>query len=148
MPSGIRQFDDEVIMAQQGDPRAHMITKINEFLNLGFDDITHTAGLGSDADSLMEAAIEVGVEDLSDDGDGIEVVTLPSELAQIQEALGGQGFVCASAEVSMVPTTSVELAGSEAESMLGLMEALEELDDVQNVYANFDISDDELARLA
>ena len=48
----------------------------------------------------------------------------------------------------MVPSTSVELAGPQAESMLNLMEALEELDDVQNVYANFDISDAEMARLA
>ena len=101
-----------------------------------------------DTDSLMEAAMEAGVEDVSDEGDGVEVVTLPTELEKIQRALGEQGFACASAEVSMVPTTSVELAGAEAESMLGLMEALEDLDDVQNVYANFDISDDEMARLA
>ncbi|MCH8091008.1 MAG: YebC/PmpR family DNA-binding transcriptional regulator [Proteobacteria bacterium] len=101
-----------------------------------------------DTDSLMEAAMEAGVEDVSDEGDGVEVVTLPTELEKIQRALGKQGFACASAEVSMVPTTSVALAGAEAESMLGLMEALEDLDDVQNVYANFDISDDEMARLA
>ena len=101
-----------------------------------------------DTDSLMEAAMEAGVEDVSDEGDGVEVVTLPTELEKIQRALGEQGFACASAEVSMVPTTSVALAGAEAESMLGLMEALEDLDDVQNVYANFDISDDEMARLA
>jgi YebC/PmpR family DNA-binding regulatory protein len=103
---------------------------------------------GLDSESLMEAAMEAGVEDVSDDGAGIEVVTLPNEIAQIQETLGGQGFACSNAEVSMVPTTLVELAGSDAESMLGLMEALEELDDVQNVYSNFDISDDEMARLA
>ena len=101
-----------------------------------------------DTDSLMEAAMEAGVEDVSDEGDGVEVVTLPTELEKIQRALGKQGFACASSEVSMVPTTSVALAGEEAESMLGLMEALEDLDDVQNVYANFDISDDEMARLA
>lgn len=101
-----------------------------------------------DTDSLMEAAMEAGVEDVSDEGDGVEVVTLPTELEKIQRALGKQGFACASAEVSMVPTTSVALAGAEAESMLGLMEALEDLDDVQNVYANFDISDAEMARLA
>ena len=103
---------------------------------------------GLNKDSLMEAAMEAGVEDVSDDGDGIEVVTLPVELSKIQEILGGQGFTCANAEVSMVPSTSVELAGPQAESMLNLMEALEELDDVQNVYANFDISDAEMARLA
>jgi YebC/PmpR family DNA-binding regulatory protein len=103
---------------------------------------------GLDTDSLMEAAMEAGVEDVSEEAEGVEVVTLPTELAQIQETLDGQGFACENAEVSMVPTTSIELTGSDVESMLGLMEALEELDDVQNVYANFDISDEEMSRLA
>ncbi|MBW1886382.1 MAG: YebC/PmpR family DNA-binding transcriptional regulator [Deltaproteobacteria bacterium] len=105
-------------------------------------------GEGMDADALIEAAMEAEVEDVADEGDGIEVVTLPGNLSQVQEVLRGQGFECASAEVSMVPSTSVELSGKDAESMLGLMEALEDLDDVQNVYANFDISDEEMARLA
>jgi transcriptional/translational regulatory protein YebC/TACO1 len=96
----------------------------------------------------MVAAMEAEVEDVADEGDGIEVVTLPGKLSQVQQVLRGQGFECASAEVSMVPSTSVELSGKDAESMLGLMEALEDLDDVQNVYANFDISDEEMARLA
>jgi YebC/PmpR family DNA-binding regulatory protein len=102
---------------------------------------------GTDADALMEAALEAEVEDVADDADGIEVVTLPVNLSQVQEVLRGQGFECASAEVSMVPSTSVELSGTDAESMLGLMEALEDLDDVQNVYANFDISDEEMEQL-
>jgi transcriptional/translational regulatory protein YebC/TACO1 len=105
-------------------------------------------GEGMDADALMEAAMEAEVEDVAGEGDGIEVVTLPGKLSQVQQVLRGQGFECTSAEVSMVPSTSVELSGKDAESMLGLMEALEDLDDVQNVYANFDISDEELARLA
>jgi len=105
-------------------------------------------GEGMDADALIEAAMEAEVEDVADEGDGIEVVTLPGNLSQVQEVLRGQGFECTSAEVSMVPSTSVELSGKDAESMLGLMEALEDLDDVQNVYANFDISDEEMARLA
>lgn len=101
-----------------------------------------------DPDALMEAAMEAEVEDVSDDDDGVEVVTLPTKLSEVQEALQSQGFESASAEVSMVPSTSVELSGKDAESMLELMEALEDLDDVQNVYANFDISDDEMARIA
>ena len=105
-------------------------------------------GEGTDADALMEAALEAEVEDVADDGDAIEVVTLPVNLSQVQQVLSDQGFPCASAEVSMVPSTSVELSGSDAESMLGLMEALEDLDDVQNVYANFDISDEEMAQIA
>ncbi len=105
-------------------------------------------GKEMDADALMEAAMEAEVEDVADDGEGIEVVTLPGDLSKVQEVLRAQGFECASAEVSMVPSTSVELSGKDAESMLGLMEALEDLDDVQNVYANFDINDEEMARLA
>ncbi len=105
-------------------------------------------GAGVDSDVLMEAAMEAGVEDFSDEGDAIEIVTLPGELSSVQEALAGQGFAPAGAEVSMVPSTSVELDGKDAETMLGLMEALEDLDDVQNVYANFDISEEEMARLA
>jgi YebC/PmpR family DNA-binding regulatory protein len=104
-------------------------------------------GEDTDADALMEAALEAEVEDVDDEGGGIEVVTLPANLSQVQEKLRDQGFECASADVSMVPSTSVELSGKDAESMLGLMEALEDLDDVQNVYANFDISDDEMASL-
>ncbi len=109
---------------------------------LSFDDE------GIDPDALIEAAMEAEVEDVLDDGEGIEVVTLPGNLARVQETLRGQGFVCASAQVSMVPTTSVALNGKDAEAMLGLMEALEDLDDVQDVYANFDISEEEMARLA
>ena len=77
-----------------------------------------------------------------------EIVTLPTQLGAVQEALKGGGFPCESAEISMVPSTTVALEGTQAESMLALMEALEDLDDVQNVYANFDISDDEIARLS
>ena len=103
---------------------------------------------GIDTDSLMEAAMEAEVEDVSEDGDSVEVTTLPTSLTQVQQTLSEQGFTSVAAEVSMVPSTSVELSGSDAESMLALMEALEDLDDVQNVYANFDISDDEMSRIA
>lgn len=109
---------------------------------ISFDD----EGINSDA--LMEAAMEAGVEDVSDEGDCIEIVTRPGDLSSVREALLGLGFSSASAEVAMMPSTSVVLEGQEAHSMLGLMEALEDLDDVQNVYANFDISQEEMARLA
>jgi YebC/PmpR family DNA-binding regulatory protein len=105
-------------------------------------------GESVDADALMEAAMEAEVEDVSDEGDGVEVVTLSTKLSAVQETLKGQGFEAAEAEVSMIPSTTVDLVGTDAESMLALMEALEDLDDVQNVYANFDISDDEMSRLA
>jgi YebC/PmpR family DNA-binding regulatory protein len=105
-------------------------------------------GEGIDADALMEAALEAGVEDLDDSGEGVEITTGPTNLSNIKEALESSGFEPANAEVSMVPSTTIELAGKDAESMLGLIEALEDLDDVQNVYSNFDISDEEMARLS
>ncbi|MDP6980443.1 MAG: YebC/PmpR family DNA-binding transcriptional regulator [Myxococcota bacterium] len=110
--------------------------------------VLNFAGDGIDGDALMEAAMEAGAEDISDEVEGIEIVVLPGDLSSVQETLSGQGFTAASSEVSMVPSTSVKLEGKDAESMLGLMEALEDLDDVQNVYANFDISEEEMARLA
>ncbi len=103
---------------------------------------------GLDSDALMEAAMEAGVEDLDDAGDGIEITTLPNDLMSIKEALAAQTFEAASSEVSMVPSSTVELSGKDAESMIGLIDALEDLDDVQNVYSNFDITDDEMARLS
>jgi YebC/PmpR family DNA-binding regulatory protein len=102
-----------------------------------------------DRDALMEAAMEESIEDVDDSSsDAIQVTTLPADLTQVQESLAAQGYKAASTEVSMLPSTTVELSGADAESMIGLIDALEDLDDVQNVYSNFDISDDEMSRLA
>ncbi len=103
---------------------------------------------GVDPDSLMEAAMEAGAEDISESADSIEVVTLPGELASLQKSLEAQSFKCATSEASMIPSTQVVLSGRDAETMLELIDELEDLDDVQNVYSNFDISEEEMARLA
>ncbi len=101
-----------------------------------------------DADSLVEAAIEADAEDVIDDEDAIEVRTAAEDFERVKSALEASGFRAATAEVAMQPQTTVALAGREAESMLKLLEALDEHDDVRQVYANFDISDEEMARLA
>jgi YebC/PmpR family DNA-binding regulatory protein len=101
-----------------------------------------------DADALLEAALEAGAEDVIEGGPAIEVVTAPSQLEVVREALRGRGFSAASAEITMQPQTTVKLEGEQASAMLRLADALEDLDDVQHVYANFDISDDEMAKLA
>ena len=75
-------------------------------------------------------------------------MTAPTDFHAVQQALAEKGFEPASAELTMEPSTVVKLAGKEAEQMLRLAEALEDLDDVQNFYANFDISDEEMERLA
>ena len=102
----------------------------------------------ADADKLMEAALEAGAEDVVENDEVIDVVTTPSDFSEIRDALAADGFSVAHAEITMEASTSVAVEGKEAESMLKLNDALEDLDDVQQVYANVDISDEEMARLA
>jgi YebC/PmpR family DNA-binding regulatory protein len=97
-----------------------------------------------DDDALMEAALEGGAEDIREGDDELLVVTQPGELEAVKKALDAAGFE-GTAQVSMEPSTTVGLSGKEAESMLKLADALDDLDDVQAVFANFDISDEEMA---
>jgi transcriptional/translational regulatory protein YebC/TACO1 len=101
-----------------------------------------------DEETLMEAALEAGAEDLNDEGSLWEVVTKPSDLEKVRDALVAKGFKPESSEVTMVPQSTVKLTGKDAATMLKLMDALEELDDSQKVYANFDISDEEMEKLS
>jgi YebC/PmpR family DNA-binding regulatory protein len=101
-----------------------------------------------DLDALMEAALEAGAEDVVEAGSSIEVVTAPGALGSVVQALAGRGFAPAESAITMEASTTVSLEGSHAETMLRVADALEDLDDVQNVYANFDISDEELQRIA
>jgi YebC/PmpR family DNA-binding regulatory protein len=106
------------------------------------------AGEDLDSDALLEAALEAGAEDVIE-GDGhCEVMTTSSDFHAVQQALGEKDFEAATAELTMLPSTTVKLEGKEAEQMLRLADALEDLDDVQNLYANFDISEEELERMA
>jgi YebC/PmpR family DNA-binding regulatory protein len=101
-----------------------------------------------DSDSLLEAALDSGAEDVVESESGVDVVTTPASFESVKRDLEAAGFEPEQAEVSMEPTTQVKISGEEAERMLQLSDALEDLDDVQNVYANFDISDEEMARIA
>ena len=101
-----------------------------------------------DLDALMEAALEAGADDVVESGASIEVVTAPGSLNAVVSDLAGKGFEPAESSITMEASTKVSLAGSQAESMLRVADALEDLDDVQNVYANFDISDEEMQRIA
>ena len=100
-----------------------------------------------DFDAIFEAALEAGAEDVKDEGDVYEVITEPSDFIEIRDALVAAGLQPQTAEVTMIPSNSVDLEGKPAEQMLKLMDMLEDNDDVQNVYANFDISEEEIARL-
>ena len=103
---------------------------------------------GLDADALLEAALESGADDVTETGDSIEVVTAPARFEALRRALEAAGWKPVSAGIVMAPASTVGIQGEAAESMLRLVDALEDLDDVQNVYANYDISDEEMARFA
>jgi YebC/PmpR family DNA-binding regulatory protein len=94
-------------------------------------------------DRLMEVALEAGADDVkSEDTDQFEVLTVPSAFEQVRKAFDEAGLKYQVAELTMIPQTYVRLEGKQAEQMMRLMNALEDSDDVQNVYANFDIPDE------
>lgn len=97
---------------------------------------------GGSEESLMEAIIEAGGDDVRDDGDNWEVLSPPEAFDQVREALASHEIQFTSAEISMVPKTTVKLDGRKAQRLLAMMEGLEDQDDVQNVWANFDIDTD------
>ena len=103
---------------------------------------------GLDADALLEAALEAGAEDVIEQEENVDVVTEPAAFTKIRGALEQMSFKAAAATIARQPTTLVTLTGREAETMLRLHDDLEDLDDVQNVYANFDIPDEEMAKFA
>jgi YebC/PmpR family DNA-binding regulatory protein len=96
-------------------------------------------------EELFEIAIEAGADDLREDGDNFEIITSPENFEGVQSAIKSAGIEPQMAEVSMVPQTYVKLEGSSAQQMLRLMETIEDHDDVQKVYANFDIDDADMA---
>jgi YebC/PmpR family DNA-binding regulatory protein len=101
-----------------------------------------------DADALLEAALEAGADDVTESEDALDVVTSPSAFEAVKEALEKRSFQPVQAGISMEASSYVKLEGDDAQTMLRLADALEDLDDVQNVYANFDISEEEMAKFA
>jgi transcriptional/translational regulatory protein YebC/TACO1 len=87
----------------------------------------------------MNIVLESGGEDLNDDGDNWEITTQPSAYEEVLEAVKKAGITPASSSVTFIPQNYIKLEGQPANTMIRLMEALEEHDDVQNVHANFDI---------
>jgi YebC/PmpR family DNA-binding regulatory protein len=96
---------------------------------------------------LLELALEAGADDLRAADGSWEITTDPSAFTAVRDALRAAGVQLASAELTMVPQSTVPVEGGQAKQMLALLEALEELDDVQNVYANFDIPEEILAEV-
>jgi YebC/PmpR family DNA-binding regulatory protein len=102
---------------------------------------------GTDEDSLMTAALDAGATDVRDEESTFDVVTEPADFEKVKAAVEAKGFAVSSASVTMLPKNSVPLTGKDAERMLRLMDALEDNEDVQNVYANFDISEEVMEEL-
>lgn len=103
---------------------------------------------GVDEDAIMEAAVEGGAEDVQLDGSAWQITTDPSDFMAVRDAVEGAGFTAASADLTMIPQNTVELDEGDARKVLRLIDALEDCDDVQDVYANFDISEEMLEAVA
>jgi YebC/PmpR family DNA-binding regulatory protein len=105
-------------------------------------------GADSDEDQIMEVALEAGAEDVMSNDDGsIDVITPPEVFVDVKEAMVAAGLEPQNAEITMTPSTSVSLDLEDAEKIMGLIDMLEDLDDVQNVYTNADFSDEVMAQL-
>jgi YebC/PmpR family DNA-binding regulatory protein len=92
-------------------------------------------------DDLMLIALEAGVEDFKVEDDSYEITTAPADFHKVKEELENKGVDLAMAEITMVPQTTISLSGSDADMMVRLLETLEEHDDVQNIYANFELDE-------
>ena len=103
---------------------------------------------GVDEERLIEVALEAGADDVADDGDAFTVATAPDAFEAVKEALDKAKIATVDASLSMVPSTTVSLTGTQAEQTLKMVEELEDHDDVQEVASNFDIPPEELERLS
>jgi transcriptional/translational regulatory protein YebC/TACO1 len=103
-----------------------------------------------DADELALAAIDAGAEDFRTENDegNIEIVTAPTDLKAVQDALADAGYQIEDAQITMQPKTTLTLDEADALKVVRLLERLEDLDDVQEVYTNVEISDDVLAQVS
>jgi YebC/PmpR family DNA-binding regulatory protein len=99
-------------------------------------------------DQLMTVALDAGAEDMRDGGDNWEVISRPDAHDHVLHAIQKAGIATAHAEIGMIPKNLLKLEGKNAQAMLRLSEALEEHDDVQNVYSNFDVDEKELEAMA
>jgi len=103
-----------------------------------------------DEDTIMSIALDAGAEDMRNDPEeeNYEITTAPEDLRKVKESLEKAGIELAMAEVTMLPKNYIRLDEKDAEQMMKLMEAIEDHDDVQNIYANFDVSDEVMHRVS
>jgi transcriptional/translational regulatory protein YebC/TACO1 len=99
-------------------------------------------------DDLMTIVLDAGAEDMKADEKNYEVFTSPQNFEKVKQALQDKDIKCQDAEITMVPSSTIKLIGNDAKQLLALIDALEEHDDVQQVYANFDIPDEIMEQVA
>jgi len=99
-------------------------------------------------DELMNIVLDAGAEDMKADEKSYEVFTAPQNFEKVKQALETKGIKTQDAEVTMIPSSTIKLAGNEAKQLLSLIDTLEEHDDVEHVYANFDIPDEIMESIA
>jgi YebC/PmpR family DNA-binding regulatory protein len=114
------------------------------FTKKGYIVVEKSKAPAVDEDKLMAAVLEAGADDLQDDDDNWEVLSTPEAFPAVRDAVKQLGIEPASAEVSMIPQNYVKLEGKPAQQMVRLMDALDEHDDVQHVWSNFDIEEKEI----
>jgi YebC/PmpR family DNA-binding regulatory protein len=100
-----------------------------------------------DEEKLLDLALESGAEDVKEDGDEFNVFTGISDFETVKKAIDNAGLPYTMAQITMIPNNTVEVEGKKAQQVVNLMQSLEDLDDVSNVYANFDISDEVMEAL-
>jgi YebC/PmpR family DNA-binding regulatory protein len=98
----------------------------------------------ADEEKLLNVALDAGADDMNDDGSAWEIVCAPDAFEKVRDAVKATGIEPAAAEIAMIPQNYVKLEGKDAQQMLKLMEALDDHDDVQHVWANFDIEEKEI----
>ncbi len=118
---------------------AFMFTK-KGFISIAKDKISE--------DAIMDIALEAGAEDIVSDKQTHEVTCEPAQFEAVKQAITAKNIPIETAEVTMLPTSTIKVVGDGARQVLGLMEALEEHEDIQNVHANFDIPDEEMEKIS
>jgi len=99
----------------------------------------------TDEDTAMEVALDAGADDLTREGDAFLITCHPNQIHAVQDALKAKGLAVQSAEIAMIPKSTVKVEGGDAKRLLALIEALEEMDDVAKVFSNFDIDAEAMA---
>lgn len=133
------------IFSKSGGSMAEPGSVVWQFDRRGIIEVSKNA---VEEDRLMDVALEAGALDIKDEGDKFEVITDPTDLFSVKNAIIDAGIEVGAADLTMVPNTTVAITNVDhAKSVLKVIDALDAHDDVQNVYANFDISDDILSSL-